>query len=79
VGIVLGKPAGLIAMNLLLLGVLAFALGCLAILTFLAMLGVMMLAGALRGFGAIRASVGKAGRGLTDVGPLGLAANSLAH
>ena len=64
----LGKPAGLIAMNLLLLGVLAFPLGCLAILTFLALLGVMMLAGALRGLGAIRASLGKAGRGLADDG-----------
>ena len=64
-------------MKLLLLVVLAFPLGCLALVTFLALLGVLTLAGALRGVGAIRASVGKAGRGLADDGGNVRAANPL--
>ena len=49
-------------MHLFLSGVLAFALVCLALLTFLALLGVLVLGGTLRGVGAIRDSLGK-GRG----------------
>jgi hypothetical protein len=48
--------------------VLAFPLGCLALLTFLALLSVLALGGALRGVGAVRASVGKGSRGLVDDG-----------
>ncbi|MGE5140657.1 MAG: hypothetical protein ACM3JD_14410 [Rudaea sp.] len=56
-------------MNLILSGVLAFPLVCLALLTLLALLGLLTLAAALRGVGAIRASVlGKGGRGMVDDG-----------
>ena len=64
-------------MKLLLLVLLAFPLGCLALLTFLALLGVVTLAGGLHAVGAIRASVGKAGRGLADDGGNVRAANQL--
>jgi hypothetical protein len=48
-------------MNLFLSVVLALPLACLALLTFLALVGVLTLAGALRGLRAIRANVGKGG------------------
>jgi hypothetical protein len=55
-------------MKLLLLVALAFPLGCLALLTFLALLGVLTLRGALRG-------VAQSGRAWAKLG----AANSLDH
>jgi hypothetical protein len=42
-------------MNVLVLLALAFPLGCLALLSAVALLGVLLLAGALRGVGAIGA------------------------
>jgi hypothetical protein len=45
-------------MNVLLFATLTFPLGCLALVCCLAWLGILMLAGALRGVSAIKASVG---------------------
>jgi hypothetical protein len=46
-------------MNVLLFIALAFPLGCLALICCLALLGIVMLAGALRGVDAIKASMGQ--------------------
>jgi hypothetical protein len=46
-------------MNVLLFAALAVPLGCLALVCCLALLGIVMLGGALRGVGAIKASVGQ--------------------
>jgi hypothetical protein len=51
-------------MNVLLFAALAFPFGCLALVCSLALLGILMLAGALRGVGAVKAGVGKASRRL---------------
>ena len=48
-------------MNVLLFAPLAFPLGCLALVCGLALIGILMLAGALRVIGAIKASVWQSG------------------
>jgi len=46
-------------MNVLLFNALAFPLGCGTLICCLALLGIVMLAGATRGVGAIKASMGQ--------------------
>jgi hypothetical protein len=56
-------------MNVLVLLALAFPLGCLALLSIVALLGVLLLAGALRGVGAIGARLRTTG---AEMSPLRL-------